>query len=51
MQRGMFCARKACAHVDDTAQLREQRVITIGTVESVIAIGPARENANGGQFA
>ena len=42
----MFCAWKFFAELDDAKQLRIQRVITIGSIKTVIAVRPTSDETN-----
>ena len=50
MQRSVFCAWKPCAFLDHTKELGKEWMIAIGTIEPVIAIGPAGDQLNSAEF-
>ena len=50
MQRSVFCAWKPCAFLDHTNELGKEWMIAIGTIEPVIAIGPAGDQLNSAEF-
>ena len=49
IERRVFCLGKSCAYLNQANQLWDERMILVRAIESMVAVGPGGQQANGGK--
>ena len=49
IERRVFCPGKSCAYLNQANQLWEERMVLVRAIESMVAVGPGGQQANGGK--